>query len=204
THMESAYLDWKSSVLEISRTVSMAKEGQFEDFKESVNEALNKPDTQITGSVLAHTLTLNSESHCLEASIDLAVLEIENDYPEKDLSLGETRRIKQVSVTLPALIEPYQDIQAVLSYIPTDGCSIHTSLTQTATSHGFNDSGMFQINFDGENYLPFEGLPINSGKLVLHFQNADKNNLAFDKQESILRTLSNAIFHIKYTIQYMQ
>ncbi|MGI0120486.1 hypothetical protein ACQ96U_27110, partial [Zooshikella sp. RANM57] len=41
THMESAYLDWKSSVLEISRTVSMAKEGQFEDFKESVNEALN-------------------------------------------------------------------------------------------------------------------------------------------------------------------
>uniref|UniRef100_UPI00300E1871 Tc toxin subunit A-related protein n=1 Tax=Serratia proteamaculans TaxID=28151 RepID=UPI00300E1871 len=46
-------------------------------------------------------------------TLNLADLNIAGDYPA---SLGNTRRIKQISVTLPALVGPYQDIRAVLSY----------------------------------------------------------------------------------------
>ncbi|MGI0120479.1 hypothetical protein ACQ96U_27075, partial [Zooshikella sp. RANM57] len=195
THMESAYLDWKSSVLEISRTVSMAKEGQFEDFKESVNEALNNPGTPITGSEPAHTLTLNSESHCLEASIELATLNLTNDY--NMAGLGSSRRIKQISITLPTLLGPYQDIQAVMTY--TNGpLGIHSSCKQIAISHGMNDSGQFQLNFDDREYLPFEGLPIDSGNLTFKFPNASTDQ---NKQVSILQHLNDIILHINYTIR---
>ncbi|WP_227000376.1 Tc toxin subunit A-related protein [Photobacterium damselae] len=111
---------------------------------------------------------------------------------------SSVRRIKQISVSLPALLGPYEDIQAVLGY-SGNGNGIHQSCTHTAISHGINDSGQFQLDFNDSKYLPFEGLPINgdgSAKLTLSFPNAGEKG----KQRSILQSLNDILLHIRYTI----
>lgn len=97
-------------------------------------------------------------------------------------------------MTLPALTGTYQNIRAVLSYggsaVKPRGCSA------IAISHGMNDSGQFQLNFNDERYLPFEGLPVNdSSTLTLSFPDAT------DKQKEMLLTLNDIILHINYTIR---
>nr|WP_270049215.1 hypothetical protein [Serratia entomophila]ULG12144.1 SppA [Serratia entomophila] len=104
-----------------------------------------------------------------------------------------TRRVKQISVTLPALVGPYQDIRAVLSYggsvVMPRGC------TALAVSHGMNDSGQFQLDFNDPRWLPFEGIPVgDSGSLTLSFPNAAGS------QQAMLLSLSDIILHIRYTI----
>ncbi|MGC3835228.1 hypothetical protein ACPSKX_13760 [Moritella viscosa] len=114
------------------------------------------------------------------------------------LNSAELRRIKQVSVSLPALLGPYQDIQAILAYSGAGG-GIHQSCRHAAISHGFNDSGLFQLDFTDSKYLPFEGLPIvgedGSSSLSLSFPNAK------GKQQALLESLSDIILHIRYTIR---
>lgn len=78
------------------------------------------------------------------------------------------RRVKQISVTLPMLTGAYQNIRAVLNYggsaVKPRGCSA------IAISHGMNDSGQFQLNFNDDRYLPFEGLPVDdTSTLTLSF-----------------------------------
>ncbi|WP_050986637.1 hypothetical protein [Xenorhabdus nematophila] len=127
----------------------------------------------------------------LQASISLADLKINEDYPA---SLGKVRRIKQISVTLPALLGPYQDIQAVLSY-GGDNNRLARGCKALAISRGMNDSGQFQLDFNDGKFLPFEGIVIDDkGALVLSFPNATT------KQALMLQTLNDIILHIRYTI----
>ncbi|MCD4506930.1 Tc toxin subunit A [Chromobacterium piscinae] len=196
--MEAAYLEWDKRALEVSRTVSMAKEMGGGSFNARVKAAL---EGLKTAQGVEHTLTLSETGtgadklNELVATINLNALNLAGDYPNK---YGAVRRIKQVSVTLPALLGPYQDIQAVLSYRGQGG-GIHQSCTQAAISHGVNDSGLFQLDFNDTRYLPFEGLPIggddNSSSLTLSFPNAK------GKQEAILASLNDIVLHIRYTIR---
>lgn len=59
-----------------------------------------------------------------------------------------------------------------------------------ATSHGQNDSGMFELNFRDERYLPFEGAGVESHWKL---QMPPECN-AFD-----FNTISDIVMHIKYT-----
>jgi hypothetical protein len=80
-----------------------------------------------------------------------------------------------------------------------NGDLIHQSCTQAAISHGVNDSGQFQLDFNDSRYLPFEGLPIDgdgSASLILTFPNAGDNG----KQRALLESLTDIILHIRYTI----
>ncbi|MBP4044867.1 neuraminidase-like domain-containing protein [Chromobacterium violaceum] len=195
--MEAAYLEWDKRALEVSRTVSMAKEMGGDSFNAKVKAALADPNTAQGGT---HTLKLNETGAGadkldeLVATINLKALNLAGDYPSK---YGAVRRIKQVSVTLPALLGPYQDIQAVLSY-SGQGDGIHQSCTRAAISHGVNDSGLFQLDFNDARYLPFEGLPIDgngtASSLTLSFPNAK------GKQAEILASLNDIVLHIRYTI----
>ena len=126
--------------------------------------------------------------HSCSSSVSL--LKIEGDYPD-----AGNCRVKQISVSLPALIGPYQDVQALLEYSGTN-TQIHNSLKTMAVSHGMNDSGMFQLNFDNGDYLPFEGLDLGS-IFTLTFPNATNGN----KQNELLRSLSDIILHVNYTIR---
>lgn len=199
--MEAAYLDWDARTLEVSRTVSMAQEMGLDSagFNAWVNAVLNAEAQQPESS---HSLTLGDDG-VFRASIDLASLNIANDYPGSVVTRSRYRLIKQVSVTLPALLGPYQDIQAVLGY-SVGGGSIHPSCLQTAISHGSNDSGQFLLDFNDSKYLPFEGLPVDgsdNASLTLSFPNAGTNEGIEGKQKVILQSLNDIVLHIRYTIR---
>lgn len=192
TQMEDAYLKQDERPLEVTRTVSLAhlyaalKDGQDFVLADEVKNLLDSGSGQVGTDVNGLKLTGTT----LASTVKLADLDIMVDYPD---NLGSVRRIKQISVTLPMLMGPYQDVQAVLSYggsvVMPRGCN------SLAVSHGMNDSGQFQLDFNDARYLPFEGIPVNdTGTLTLSFPNAT------GKQETLLLSLSDIILHIRYTI----
>ncbi|MDE9457059.1 neuraminidase-like domain-containing protein [Xenorhabdus bovienii] len=190
--MEKAWLERDERALEVTRTVSLAQVYQaLPSDSFSLTEKLTQflRDGKGNAGVSGNELKLSSGQ--IAASVRLSDLNIFGDYPE---SLGRTRQLKQVSVTLPALVGPYEDIRAVLNYggsvVMPRGCSA------IALSHGMNDSGQFVLDFNDARYLPFEGIPVNdSGSLTLSFPDAT------DRQKEILQSLNDIILHIRYTIR---
>jgi len=135
----------------------------------------------------------------------------DNDYPGHYL-----RQIKFVTVSLPALVGPYQDVKmtlvqsgsSILLKADIDGvnylndnktgsaANIITNLRaseEIAVSSGLNDSGMFVLNFGDERYLPFEGTGAISSWQI-DFPNANS-----DEQQAILQNLSDVIIQVHYT-----
>lgn len=91
-----------------------------------------------------------------------------SDYPNHYL-----RRIKSVSLSFPALLGPYQEVGAELTQTSnrlyytreknkTSSKQNLRALQQVALSQGLNDSGLFQMDFNDERYLPFEGTGVES------------------------------------------
>ena len=190
--MDAAYLEWDSRALEVTRTVSLAKEMKSTLGKHSFANLVNSILADKTEIPQPDGLTISLDGNQLAATIFLKNLKINDDYPD---TLGNIRRIKQIGVSLPALIGPYQDVQAVLSY-EGNGISLDQSCRRIAISHGVDDAGMFQWSFQDNKYLPFEGIAINdNGCLVLSFPNATS------KQAELVSSLSDIILHIRYTIR---
>ena len=90
------------------------------------------------------------------------------------------RQIKRISLSFPAVVGPYQNLNATLTQLanrtlitadiegvkyllpnvegdPSNVRQNSRSNQQVALSRGVNDSGLFQLNFQDERYLPFEG-----------------------------------------------
>ncbi|WP_433646738.1 neuraminidase-like domain-containing protein [Kosakonia pseudosacchari] len=189
--MSQAWIEQDERMLEVSKTVSLAKvysglaSGAF-SFIDAIG--MIKTTSSVSEGSGGNTLKLSGGE--LQASVKLADLNIGGNYPAE---LGARRRIKQISVTLPMLLGPYQNVRAVLSYggsaVLPQGCSA------LAVSHGMNDSGQFQLDFNDGRWLPFEGIPVDdSGTLTLSFPSAD------DQQEQLLLSLTDIILHIRYTI----
>jgi hypothetical protein len=196
--MEASYWQRISRPLEVTRTVSLAQvyaslpEGAFNLVEEIAKLLKQQGDNKGEGDG-RNTLVL--EKNQLKARIHLADLGIKNDYPDEVMQ--GRRQIKQISVTLPALIGPYQDVQAIMRY---DGdWRMPRGCQAIAVSHGMQDSGLFQLDFNDARSLPFEGIPIDSGSLVLNFPNAYQAD-GKAKQQALLLSLSDIIFHIQYTI----
>ncbi|PRT40155.1 Tc toxin subunit A-related protein [Bacillus wiedmannii] len=120
------------------------------------------------------------------------------------------RRIKSVSVSIPCIAGPYTGINATLSLLEnkfrntaiggkaykedteeTDSrfSSYNIPINAIAASTAQNESGMFELNFKDERYLPFEGAGIISKwRLELpKFKQFDYNSI------------SDVIIHLKYT-----
>ncbi|WP_052760841.1 MULTISPECIES: neuraminidase-like domain-containing protein [Photorhabdus] len=191
--MEDAHLRWDKRALEVERTVSLAdvytEPGQDRiDLATEITDLLEKRKDNLGND--NNGIRLNDNK--LIATVNLANLNIREDYPA---SVGKTRRIKQISVTLPALLGPYQDVQAILSYGRSE-TRLAESCKSLAVSHGMSDSGQFQLDFNNGKFLPFEGIAVDDkGTLILSFPNAT------DKQQAMLQTLSDIILHIRYTIR---
>lgn len=124
------------------------------------------------------------------------------------------RRIKSVSLTIPCVTGPYTSVSAHLTMgnsrtrkdtnvtggYAWSGDNNDTrffyDLTGTksiATSSGQNDSGLFELNFRDERYLPFEGAGVISTwhlKLPRSFRQFDYD------------TISDVIIHLHYTARY--
>ncbi len=116
---------------------------------------------------------------------------------------GQYKRIiKSARVTIPCVTGPYTNISAKLTLdksevrkeATTDPKALievsNQKLTSIATSNAQNDSGVFELNFRDERYLPFEGAgAISTWVLELP---SKLRSFSYD-------TISDVIIHISYT-----
>ena len=127
------------------------------------------------------------------------------------------RRIKSVSLSIPCVVGPYTSVSCKLSLISnkyrknatlkpgatTDKDKYDETLgnddrfvynvgtiQSIATSTAQNDSGVFELNFRDERYLPFEG----TGAISTWQLEMPKTFQQFD-----FNTISDVIIHLKYT-----
>ncbi|MCU5775375.1 neuraminidase-like domain-containing protein [Erwiniaceae bacterium BAC15a-03b] len=183
--MEQSYLQREEREKEVVRTACLTA---LDDKLADKIKALIAADKEDTSGNPA--LTKDKQ---LQLALKLADLQIQNDYP--DALVGKTRRIKQIGVTLPALVGPYQDIRAVLSYSGGRASLLPRGCNALAVSQGLDDSGQFLLSFNDSRWLPFEGIPVNdTGTFTLSFPDASS------KQKDLLLSLSDIILHIRYTI----
>ena len=123
------------------------------------------------------------------------------------------RIIKSVSISIPAVIGPYQTFRATLTqtsnktllapdidgvrYLMGDGDQSPTTIRagfranqQIAISTGVEDSGMFELNFGDGRYLPFEG----TGAVSTWLLEMPKATNPID-----FNTITDVIIHVRYT-----
>ena len=168
----------------------------------------NRRDYEITRhvSLLTHDpvalIELKQTGSC---EIELPEAFFDADYPGHYL-----RRIKTASVTIPAIVSRYTSVNCTLTLLTNkirvkpvvgdsylerlDGddrfVSNFASIQSVATSSGQNDSGMFELNFRDERYLPFEG----AGAVSRWRLELPPENNSFDCQ-----TMSDAVLHLRLT-----
>ena len=180
--MEATYMQQNERRLEIQKIISLA--------------ALD----------LAAFTNLKDNGECI---FDITELDFDYDYPGH-----YCRQIKSMTLSFPALLGPYQNIHATLTqtgnktllipdsegveYLLEGGDQPDASVLrvdtranqQVALSQGINDSGLFEVNFNDERYLPFEGTgAISSWKLDMP---KDFNRIDFDN-------LTDVIIQLNYT-----
>jgi hypothetical protein len=117
------------------------------------------------------------------------------------------RRIKTVSITVPCVVGPYTSVNGTLTLLssklrdtnqvkggsydePENYRASYLPIQSIATSTAQNDSGLFELNFRDERYLPFEGAgAVSNWRLTLpnEFRQFDYD------------TISDVILHIRYT-----
>ncbi len=121
------------------------------------------------------------------------------------------RRIKTVSLTIPSITGPYTNVNAKLTLLSsrtrkTNGLEGSNyayadendtrfnynagGIQSIATSSGQNDAGMFELNFQDERYLPFEGAGAVSN-WRLEFSDEYRQ---FDYD-----TIADVVIHMNYT-----
>ena len=170
---------------------------------------LNKREYELTKSIPlsqldpAALVQLREEGDC---AFDVPEVIFDLDHPGHYM-----RRIKSVSVTIPAVAGPYTTVGAKLTLMsdsvratkdlvgsqyrrqPGDDSRFRDhqgAIKSIATSSGQNDAGLFELNFRDERYLPFEGAGVISS-WELELPTALRQ---FD-----YRTISDVVLHFSYT-----
>ncbi|MCQ6258319.1 neuraminidase-like domain-containing protein [Pseudomonas sp. Q11] len=180
--MHAQYLRRHERELEIRKTVSLR-----ELKRQTPTSTLNKAWPHIHADLKKGT-----------CEFELPQSLFEDDYKDQQHYL---RRIKTISVSLPALIGPYENIRATLTQTaskvflsPGDRGQTLESLRanqQIALSTGVDDNGLFTLNFNDDRYLPFEHTGAIS-KWQLTFPNPEA-------QKDLLDSLTDVIVHVSYT-----
>ena len=171
--MDAAYLDQNRRELEITKHVSML----------SLDPAA--------------LIALKTVGAC---EVDIPERLFDMDY------LGHyMRRIKSVSLSIPCVAGRHTSVNCTLTqsfskvrkdtiaenYDADDHFHEHFGAVQTiVTSTAREDSGLFELNFRDERYLPFEGTGVVSRWRV---------QLPRESNQFDVDTVSDVIFHIRYT-----
>ena len=190
--MQAEYLQRHERELEIRKTVSL-------------RQLNGKTTTATLDTPPAPPITINKDWSDIhtdlkkgECEFELTQEMFEDDYKGQNHYL---RRIKTISVSLPAVVGPYENIRATLMqtsskvFLSADATSTFKenlrASQQIALSTGVDDNGLFTLNFNDERYLPFEYTGAIS-KWVLTFPNPDA-------QKAMLESLTDVIVHVCYT-----
>ncbi len=200
--MEVAYLSRHERRLNISRTVSLKT--LLDDAKKRNATLKDFKEQKAKG--------------CFE--FDLTEKLFDNDYPGHYL-----RQIQRVSVTLPTLMGPYQDVKAVLTQTKSstllkaeiegvkylnnsekgNGNHVVNNLRpnqQVAISSGLNDAGNPEVRFDDERYLPFEGTgAVSSWTLIFPraVSSPDGKLQPNPEQRTLLEHLDDVLVQVHYS-----
>ncbi|HWQ70174.1 MAG TPA: neuraminidase-like domain-containing protein [Patescibacteria group bacterium] len=176
--MELAYLDQNKREYEITKHISLA---------------------QLDPVALVQ---LKQTGECF-VNLPEAIFDL--DYPGHYM-----RRIKSVSLTIPCVTGPYASVNCTLTLLgnrirketSTTGGYQYTGLEDTrfrhnvgaiqsiVTSGAQNDSGLFELNFRDERYLPFEGAGAISEWRI---------ELPRDFRQFDYDTISDVVLHLRYT-----
>lgn len=169
----------------------------------------NKREYEITKHIslmLHNPLALIALKETGWCEVELPEVLFDADYPGHYM-----RRVKSVGLTIPCVVGPYTSINCTLTLLSNktrvksvvgdsyaereDGeddrfVTNFAAMQSITTSHAQNDSGMFELNFRDERYLPFEGAGVISRWRI----DMPKDTNAFD-----FDTLSDVVLHLKYT-----
>lgn len=177
--MEKSYMDQNRREFEISKHVSLLQHNPL---------AL---------------IALRETGTC---TVELPETLFDVDYPGHYM-----RRIKNVRLSIPCVVGPYTSVNCTLTLLRSKtriSADVGTyaddmengtlpqvatnfaAMESIATSSAQNDSGMFELNFRDERYLPFEG----SGAVSLWRIELPKAFPQFDYE-----TISDIVLHINYT-----
>jgi peptidoglycan hydrolase-like protein with peptidoglycan-binding domain len=142
--------------------------------------------------------------------VELAEVLFDADFPGHYM-----RRIKSASLTIPCIIGPYTSVNCTLTllsnqariksvpaqpYKESENNDVadnrfvrnFAAIQSIVTSHAQNDSGLFELNFRDERYLPFEGAGAISRWRIELAQEKDLRQFDYD-------TISDVVLHLKYT-----
>ncbi|KAK3392359.1 hypothetical protein B0T20DRAFT_472192 [Sordaria brevicollis] len=121
------------------------------------------------------------------------------------------RRIRSVAVSIPAILGPHGAVNATLSLLqhkyrtsstvtglddytnPSSSSSFrtdHVPISSVAISTGSRDTGVFDFNFSGPRYMPFEG----AGAIATFRLDLPTEVRRFDYE-----TISDVLLHVQYT-----
>jgi peptidoglycan hydrolase-like protein with peptidoglycan-binding domain len=139
------------------------------------------------------------------------ILELPEAFFDADYPGHYMRRIKSVSITIPCVVGPYTSINCTLTLLSSETrikslankpyeknagsddnrfITNYAAMQSIATSTAQNDSGLFELNFRDERYLPFEG----AGAVSRWRIDLPKDCNAFD-----FDTISDVIIKLNYT-----
>lgn len=194
--MESAYLKRNERRQEIVKTISL--KALFD----------SEPDTDWAAQLLEL-----QEGTSGTLGFELSPRMFDGDYPGHYL-----RQLVNVTVSLPAVLGPWQNVRAELTQVssrtvlepdkramnvlydkqdqeqdPRNILYNPRASQSICLSGGLDDSGLFQLNFGDERYLPFEG----TGALStweLHFPRHGSV-----QQQAVLQSISDIIVTVRYT-----
>ncbi|BBP51108.1 toxin [Pseudomonas sp. St386] len=181
-NMQASYLRCSERELEIRKTISLR---QLKD--QTPTSTINKPWLDMHADLKKGQCTFELPHELFDA-----------DYKDQKHYL---RRIKTISVSLPVVVAPYENIRATLTQTsskvfmaPDDPRQVmedRRANQQIALSTGVDDNGLFTLNFNDERYLPFEYTGAVS-TWQLTFPNPQA-------QKDLLESLSDVIVHVSYT-----
>jgi hypothetical protein len=162
----------------------------------------NKREYEITKHISLATLApeellkLRATGAC---EISIPESEFDLDFPGLYM-----RRIKSVSLTIPCVAGPYSGVNCKLTLLNNKirkGAVAQTNydagpfideycmMQAIATSTAQNDSGVFELNFRDERYLPFEG----AGAISTWRVELPKENNLID-----LESVDDVVLHLRY------
>jgi len=161
------------------------------------------PERSLYANAPLELIKLKEQGWC-EVALPEALFDI--DFPGHYM-----RRIRSVSLSIPAVVGPYTGINCTLTLLRdqtrikntlADGYAERvgeeddrfltswTRMQSVAMSNAQNDSGMFELNFRDERYLPFEGAGVISRWRI---------ELPQTFRQFSYDTISDVVLHIKYT-----
>ncbi len=168
----------------------------------------NKREYEITkhvSLVLHDPIALVMLKETGQCEVELPEALFDADYPGHYM-----RRLKSLSLTIPCVVGPYTSVNCTLTLLSSkiridskvNDADMYAAQLESqvirnfgaiqsiATSSGQNDSGLFELNFRDERYLPFEG----AGAVLRCRIDMPKDTNAID-----FNTLSDVVLHLKYT-----